>query len=62
MRSAAGPTSPSPARGVCGTCRTKIVDGKVDMRRNFALEKSEVDAGLVLTCQSHPMSEQVTVD
>ncbi|MEV6906651.1 1,2-phenylacetyl-CoA epoxidase subunit PaaE [Amycolatopsis sp. NPDC051071] len=48
--------------GVCGTCRAKICDGKVDMRRNFALEKAEVDAGFVLTCQSVPVSEAVTVD
>ncbi|RSM77922.1 phenylacetate-CoA oxygenase/reductase subunit PaaK [Amycolatopsis sp. WAC 01375] len=48
--------------GVCGTCRAKICDGKVDMRRNFALEKAEVDAGFVLTCQSVPISDAVTVD
>jgi ring-1,2-phenylacetyl-CoA epoxidase subunit PaaE len=48
--------------GVCGTCRAKIVDGKVHMRRNFALEPSEVEAGFVLTCQSLPISGHVTVD
>ena len=48
--------------GVCGTCRAKVTDGKVDLRRNFALEKAEVDAGFVLTCQSYPVSENVTVD
>ena len=48
--------------GVCGTCRAKVTDGKVDMRRNFALEKAEIDAGFVLTCQSLPCSDEVTVD
>jgi ring-1,2-phenylacetyl-CoA epoxidase subunit PaaE len=48
--------------GVCGTCRARVVDGKVDMRRNFALEDYEVEAGFVLTCQSYPVSEQITVD
>lgn len=48
--------------GVCGTCRAKVVEGEVDMRRNFALEKSEVAAGFVLTCQSLPVSEVLTVD
>ncbi|HJQ45839.1 MAG TPA: 1,2-phenylacetyl-CoA epoxidase subunit PaaE [Amycolatopsis sp.] len=48
--------------GVCGTCRAKITSGKVDMRRNFALDQSEVDAGFVLTCQSLPCSETVEVD
>jgi ring-1,2-phenylacetyl-CoA epoxidase subunit PaaE len=48
--------------GVCGTCRAKVSGGEVNMRRNFALEKSEVDAGFVLTCQSLPVSGTLTVD
>ncbi|WP_200302133.1 1,2-phenylacetyl-CoA epoxidase subunit PaaE [Streptomyces adelaidensis] len=48
--------------GVCGTCRALITDGKADMRRNFALEPAEVTAGYVLTCQSYPVSETLTVD
>jgi ring-1,2-phenylacetyl-CoA epoxidase subunit PaaE len=48
--------------GVCGTCRAKLVSGRVDMRRNFALEPDEIDAGMVLTCQSRPLSEGVVVD
>jgi ring-1,2-phenylacetyl-CoA epoxidase subunit PaaE len=48
--------------GVCGTCRAKLTEGKVTMRRNFALEQDELDAGFVLTCQSLPLSEAVTVD
>ncbi|MFF6978579.1 1,2-phenylacetyl-CoA epoxidase subunit PaaE [Streptomyces sp. NPDC008343] len=48
--------------GVCGTCRALVTDGKADMRRNFALETAEVDAGYVLTCQSYPVSETLTVD
>ncbi|MBC2900152.1 1,2-phenylacetyl-CoA epoxidase subunit PaaE [Streptomyces cupreus] len=48
--------------GVCGTCRALVTDGKADMRRNFALEPAEVDAGYVLTCQSYPVSETLTVD
>jgi ring-1,2-phenylacetyl-CoA epoxidase subunit PaaE len=47
--------------GVCGTCRAKVVTGEVAMRRNFALEPAEVAAGFVLTCQSTPVSPQVTV-
>jgi ring-1,2-phenylacetyl-CoA epoxidase subunit PaaE len=48
--------------GVCGTCRARLVSGQVRMRRNYALEQSELDAGYVLTCQSLPLSDQVTVD
>jgi ring-1,2-phenylacetyl-CoA epoxidase subunit PaaE len=48
--------------GVCGTCRARVRSGEVRMRRNFALEDSEVAAGYVLTCQSLPLSSEVTVD
>ncbi len=48
--------------GVCGTCRAKVVEGEVDMRRNYALETDEVASGFVLTCQSRPVSQTVTVD
>jgi ring-1,2-phenylacetyl-CoA epoxidase subunit PaaE len=47
--------------GVCGTCRAHV-EGEVDMVRNYALEQSEVDAGYVLTCQTFPVSDTVTVD
>ncbi|WP_219414515.1 1,2-phenylacetyl-CoA epoxidase subunit PaaE [Pseudonocardia nigra] len=48
--------------GVCGTCRAKVLEGDVAMRRNFALEDEEVEAGFVLTCQTVPVSDAVTVD
>ncbi len=48
--------------GVCGTCRALVVDGEVHMRRNYALEQRELDAGYVLTCQALPVSDTVTVD
>jgi ring-1,2-phenylacetyl-CoA epoxidase subunit PaaE len=48
--------------GVCGTCRARVVEGDVDMRRNYALEPAEVEAGFVLTCQSYPAGDAVTVD
>jgi ring-1,2-phenylacetyl-CoA epoxidase subunit PaaE len=48
--------------GVCGTCRARVTDGEVEMRRNYALEPNEVAAGYVLTCQTLPISDAVTVD
>ncbi|HEV2779506.1 MAG TPA: 1,2-phenylacetyl-CoA epoxidase subunit PaaE [Actinophytocola sp.] len=48
--------------GVCGTCRAKVVDGTVEMRRNYALEPRELAEGFVLTCQGLPLTAQVTVD
>lgn len=48
--------------GVCCTCRAKLVEGEIDMKVNYALEKEEVDKGFILTCQSIPKSERVVVD
>ncbi|RBP65036.1 ring-1,2-phenylacetyl-CoA epoxidase subunit PaaE [Brevibacterium sanguinis] len=48
--------------GVCGTCRAKVCAGEVDMVRNYALEETEVAAGFVLTCQTFPVGDEVTVD
>jgi ring-1,2-phenylacetyl-CoA epoxidase subunit PaaE len=48
--------------GVCGTCRALVTHGEVRMRRNYALEQSEIDAGYVLTCQALPITDTVTVD
>lgn len=47
--------------GVCGTCRAKLLEGQVRMERNFALDKAEVEAGFVLTCQAHPTTERVVL-
>jgi len=48
--------------GVCCTCRAKLIEGEVDMDVNYALEKDELAAGFILTCQSHPRSEKVVVN
>ncbi|MFF4642352.1 2Fe-2S iron-sulfur cluster-binding protein [Streptomyces sp. NPDC001389] len=48
--------------GVCGTCRAFVVSGEVRMDRNFALEEEETEAGFVLACQSHPVTEEVEID
>lgn len=48
--------------GVCGTCRAKVTCGEVEMARNYALEDAEVEQGFVVTCQSFPISDEVTVD
>ncbi|OQP65791.1 phenylacetic acid degradation protein [Niastella vici] len=48
--------------GVCSTCKAKLLEGRVDMDTNYALEQEEVDAGYILTCQSHPRSEKIVID
>ena len=48
--------------GVCCTCRARLLEGKVEMEVNYALEEEELAAGFILTCQSHPRTEKVVVD
>jgi ring-1,2-phenylacetyl-CoA epoxidase subunit PaaE len=48
--------------GVCGTCRARVTTGAAVMRRNYALEQREIDAGYVLTCQALPQTDEITVD
>jgi ring-1,2-phenylacetyl-CoA epoxidase subunit PaaE len=48
--------------GVCCTCRAKLLEGKVHMDVNYALEEDEVANGFILTCQSHPLSEKIVID
>lgn len=47
--------------GVCSTCRCKLVEGRVRMDKNFALDKDEVAAGFILSCQAHPLTERVVI-
>ncbi|MDH5433565.1 MAG: FAD-binding oxidoreductase [Gammaproteobacteria bacterium] len=48
--------------GVCATCKAKLVKGQVDMDRNHSLTEEEVSQGMILTCQAHPLSEEVEID
>ena len=47
--------------GACSTCMAKVTDGKVVMDSCYALDDDEVEAGYILTCQSHPATERVTL-
>lgn len=48
--------------GVCSTCRCKVLDGKVDMDANYALEDYEVARGFALSCQSFPVTDKLVMD
>ena len=48
--------------GMCSTCRARLREGQVTMTQNYALEPWELEAGYVLTCQSHPTTPHLTVD
>lgn len=47
--------------GVCATCRAKLLEGRVRMDRNFALEAADLGAGFVLACQAHPLTDSVVL-
>jgi ring-1,2-phenylacetyl-CoA epoxidase subunit PaaE len=47
--------------GVCCSCKAKVVKGSAKMDLNYALTDQEVAKGYILTCQSHPTSEELTI-
>jgi ring-1,2-phenylacetyl-CoA epoxidase subunit PaaE len=48
--------------GVCSTCRTRLVRGKVEMRANYALEDWELEQGFILACQSLAQTPELELD
>jgi len=48
--------------GSCGTCRARLVSGCVSMDEPDALTEEEIAEGWILTCQSHPLTDDVAVD
>jgi len=48
--------------GMCCTCRARLLEGETRMAQNYSLEKWEMDAGFVLTCQARPISSRLVVD
>jgi ferredoxin-NADP reductase len=47
--------------GNCATCIARVTEGEVKMRTNNALDDDEVADGWTLTCQSDPVTADVTV-
>jgi len=48
--------------GVCSTCKAKLLEGEVEMDAHYSLEPEEIEQGYILTCQSHPKTENVVID
>ncbi|MGB5556370.1 MAG: ferredoxin--NADP reductase [Flavobacteriaceae bacterium] len=48
--------------GVCSSCIARIKEGKVEMVKNQILTDGEIAEGLILTCQSHPLTPTLKVD
>ncbi|MFZ6050333.1 flavin reductase family protein, partial [Pseudomonas sp. CR3202] len=47
------------SQGVCGTCKTAILEGTVEMKHNGGIRQREIDKGLRLLCCSRPTSDLV---
>lgn len=55
---AAGMRLPSSCgEGVCGTCKTTLTAGEVDMRHNGGIRPKEIARGKVLICCSRPLTD-----
>ena len=48
--------------GECGTCRARLISGKIHMIRNEALHEEDLQDGLILTCQAQALTPDVCVD
>ena len=48
--------------GACATCIAKLISGSVELEQNYILTDSEIDEGMILTCQAYPTSNVLTVD
>lgn len=45
----------------CCTCQAKIIEGAVEMDDSDILTDKEIEAGFILTCQSHPKTERLKI-
>ncbi len=48
--------------GTCGSCVALLTSGRVSMVKNYALTAEEVKQGMILLCQSYPLSADVTIE
>ncbi len=48
--------------GICSTCRAKVIEGEVEMKRVEGLEADEIKNGYILTCSSKPKSDKIVID
>ncbi len=46
-------------RGVCGTCKSRILSGRVDMQHGGGIRQREIDQGMALLCCSRPLTDLV---
>lgn len=47
------------SKGLCGTCKSKLVSGQVDMKHGGGIRQREIDQGMFLPCCSKPLGDVV---
>lgn len=47
------------SRGVCGTCKSRLTQGRVDMKHGGGIRQREIDQGYFLPCCSTPLTDLV---
>jgi ring-1,2-phenylacetyl-CoA epoxidase subunit PaaE len=47
--------------GLCGMCKMKCSEGKVTMKNNQVLSDFDIKEGYILTCQSLPQTNKITI-
>ena len=48
--------------GICSSCIARIKSGTAEMKKNAILTDKEIAQGLILTCQAHPTSAELSID
>ncbi|MCF3947701.1 hybrid-cluster NAD(P)-dependent oxidoreductase [Acidiphilium sp. AL] len=46
-------------KGLCGTCKSRLISGKVEMHHQGGIRQREIDQGMILICCSKPLTDLV---
>jgi ferredoxin len=46
-------------KGICGTCKSKLISGEYEMKQNGGIRPREIEQGMFLPCCSRPLSDLV---
>jgi ferredoxin-NADP reductase len=47
------------SKGLCGTCKSRLLSGKVEMSHQGGIRQREIDQGMILLCCSKPLTDLV---
>ncbi|MCB6184977.1 hybrid-cluster NAD(P)-dependent oxidoreductase [Leeia sp. TBRC 13508] len=62
IKSQGVPVPSSCGQGVCGTCKTKLVSGQVEMKHQGGIRQREIDKGFILLCCSKPVTPKLVLE